>query len=103
MTIEDAQMVPAPLGPVERLLGAWWKKLTHKHAYRQRKNWGILDGQLVCLRTTQCDECGHKMEQALLLIATADELAEANSKRIESDKAPNVGIEPPERSARMTG
>ena len=71
-------------------LGAWWRKLTHRHAYRQRKNWGILDGQLVCLRTTQCDECGHKLEQALLLIATADELAEANSKRIESSQAPNV-------------
>ena len=24
MTTEDAQMVPAPLGPVERVLGRWF-------------------------------------------------------------------------------
>lgn len=73
-------------------LGAWWRKLNHRHAYRRRNNWSILDGQLVCLRTTQCDECGHTLEQALLLIATADELAEANSKRIESSQAHNAEV-----------
>jgi hypothetical protein len=82
--------MPAALR-LSEVLGAWWSKLTHKHAYRQRRNWGILDGQLICLRTTQCDECGHKMEQALLLIATAEELAEAHSKQMVSPKAPNVG------------
>jgi len=70
-------------------LGAWWSKLTHKHAYRQRQNWAIIDGDLVCLRTTQCDECGQKQEQALLLIATAAQLAEANSKTIARHEAPN--------------
>lgn len=73
-------------------LGAWWRRLRHRHAYRQRKNWGMLDGQLVCLRTTQCDACGKKFEQALLLIATAEDLAEANAKVVTSGEAPNVVV-----------
>lgn len=80
-------------------LGAWWKKLTHKHAHRQRKSWGMLDGHLVCLRTIQCDECGHKMEQTLLLIATPSELAEAASKQIASPEAPNARIHGPSQLA----
>lgn len=62
-------------------LGALWRKLIHRHTYSSCKNWVMLEGQLVCLRTTRCDGCGHIDERALLLIATAAELAEANSRR----------------------
>lgn len=79
------------------VLGACWRKITHRHEYKQRKNWGILDGQLVCLRTTYCEACGEKFDHALLLIATAGELAEADSKRVESSKAPNTGVQAGQR------
>lgn len=80
-------------------LGAWWRKLTHRHEYKQRKNWGILGGQLVCMRTTYCEACGKKFDQALLLIATAEELAEAASKRVESNQAHNDSLSRPQRPA----
>ena len=71
---------------MSKRLGEWWRRLTHRHQYRQRQNWAILNGDLVCLRTTQCDECGHKSEEALLLIATEAQLDEARSKPIQMGK-----------------
>ena len=79
-----------------------FKRLKHRHAFKQRMNWAMLNGDLVCLRTTIC-ECGHESEKVLLLVATAANLAEANAKQITQELTPNVGAKPTGKSAALGG
>ena len=58
-----------------------WRNARHKHTWVTSRNWAILDGNLVVLRTHSCGVCGSK-ENRLILMATAEQLTEAHSKVI---------------------
>ena len=66
----------------------WWKRLTHKHDFTLLRSWAMLNGDLVCMRVYRC-ECGHEEPKALLLIATAADLAEAQTRILTVEK-PNA-------------
>ncbi len=65
------------------------KTRTHRHELKEVRSWAMIDGDLVCNRIYIC-QCGHGESRALLLIATAKQLAEARTRIIST--VPNVEL-----------
>ena len=60
-------------------------QLFHRHVWTSHKNWAILDGDLVTLEQQSCS-CGLYKSPELTIVATKEELAEANTKIITTNR-----------------
>lgn len=74
MTATPAQVI---VDAARRMLGL---APIHRHQYKQLHKWCFIDGNLVLEKWDRCG-CGDTTNRRFLLIASADNLAEAESRR----------------------